>query len=66
MRKEGMLLLDLPPCCMTPEGKVLCPLAWNTNYCSRQSPKGLAMTGEDWEKIYVSGKRPTWCPIRRI
>lgn len=66
MRKEGMLIFDLPKCCITPEGKVCCPLAWNTNFCTSLSPKGVTMTGADWEKIYASGKRPYWCPIRQI
>ena len=47
MRKEGMLIFDLPECCITPEGKVCCPLAWNTNFCTSLSPKGKAMTGAD-------------------
>ena len=64
---KGMILLDdIPECCATPDGMVKCPMAWNTQFCSRFSPKGLDMTNGEWEEIYMLGIKPDWCPIRPI
>lgn len=60
----GYIKLEVPTCCIDSDGRVLCPLAWNTKFCSMHSPKGLTLTGGDWEKIYQSGKRPDFCPIQ--
>lgn len=62
---EGYLPFEkIPEYCIRPDGRVGCPLAWNTQFCSQFSPKGLDMTGGDWGNIYDSGKRPDWCPIQ--
>ncbi|WP_281696570.1 hypothetical protein [Bacteroides clarus] len=64
---KGIIVLDnIPECCVTPDGRVKCPFAWNTQFCSRFSPKGLDMTNGDWEKIYTQGIRPDFCPIKPI
>ena len=64
--RKGVLILDAPECCITPEGRVRCPLAWQQQFCSKYSPKGLDMTGGDWDKIYDSEQRPDFCPIRPL
>ena len=63
---KGILILDMPDCCITPEGRVQCPLAWQQQFCSKYSPKGLDITGGDWNKIYESRKRPEFCPIQSL
>ena len=64
---KGMILIDdIPRCCVTPDGMVKCPMAWNTQFCSKFSPKGLDMTSGEWEEIYMLGIKPDWCPIRTI
>ena len=61
---KGSIEFEIPACCIDQNGRVKCPLAWNTNFCSMHSPKGLKMTGGDWEEIYQSGRRPDFCPIK--
>lgn len=64
---KGMILIDdIPKCCVTPDGMVKCPMAWNTQFCSKFSPKGLDMTNGEWEEIYMLGIKPDWCPIRTM
>ena len=63
---KGILILNTPDCCITPEGRVKCPLAWQQQFCSKCSPKGLDMTGGDWDKVYESRKRPEFCPIQSL
>lgn len=61
----GYLPFDtLPAYCVNADGHVGCPLAWNPQFCSLFSPKGLNMTNRDWGDIYEAGVRPDWCPIR--
>ena len=36
--RKGVLILDAPECCITPEGRVRCPLAWQQQFCSIFSP----------------------------
>ena len=64
---KGIIVFDrIPECCATPDGMVKCPFAWNTQFCSRFSPKGLDMTNGEWEEIYMQGIKPDWCPIKPI
>lgn len=63
---KGIIVVDIPECCVTPDGRVKCPLAWNTQYCSQFSPKGLDMTNGEWEEIYEKGIKPDWCPIKPL
>lgn len=67
MMAKGIIVLDsIPECCVTPDGRVKCPFAWNTQFCSRFSPKGLDMTNGEWEEIHMLGIKPEWCPIRTL
>ena len=63
---KGIIVLDMPECCVTPECRVKCPLAWNAQFCSKFSPKGLNTTNGEWEEIYAKGIRPDWCPIKPL
>lgn len=63
---KAALIMEMPEKCMSADGHICCPLAWDTKFCSRYSPKGIHMNGYDWEKIYESGKRPDWCPLRPV
>lgn len=64
---KGIIVFDsIPECCATQDGKVKCPFAWNTQFCSRFSPKGLDMTNGEWEEIYMQGIKPDWCPIKEL
>lgn len=61
---KGIIVVDMPECCITPGGRVKCPLAYNTIFCSRFSPKGMDITNGEWGEIYDQGIRPNWCPIK--
>lgn len=62
---KGIIVFDnIPECCVMPDGRVKCPLAHNTIFCSRFSPKGIDITNGEWDEIYDQGIRPDWCPIR--
>ena len=63
---KGIIILDMPECCVTPDGRVKCPLAWNAQFCSKFSPKGLDITNSEWEEIYAKGIKPDWCPIKLL
>lgn len=63
---KGIIVVDMPECCVTPDGRVKCPLAWNTQYCSQFSPKGLDMINGECEEIYEKGIKPDWCPIKLL
>ena len=65
---KALLIMDMPESCVRDTGdsayKVCCPLVWNRYYCSQFSPKGLSITGREWEEIFETGKRPDWCPLK--
>ena len=65
---KAVLVMDMPESCVRDTGdsayKVCCPLVWNRYYCSQFSPKGLSITGREWDEIYKTGKRPDWCPLK--
>ena len=63
---KGIIVVDIPECCIKTDGSVKCPLAWNSQFCSSFSPKGLDMTNGEWEEIYMTGEKPDWCPIKPV